>query len=71
MSNIGRAVLGNEGGERKSPRIPRSTKSHALYYSSTCLACVAGGIVRVRRKSLTVESEYGRRGREENEKEPL
>ena len=35
------------------------------------LACVAGGIVRVRRKVLTVESEYGRRSREENGKEPF
>ena len=34
------------------------------------LACVAGGIVRVRRKILTVESEYGRWSREENGKEP-
>ena len=33
------------------------------------IACVAGGIVRVRRKILTVESEYGRRSREENGKE--
>ena len=35
------------------------------------VACVAGGIVRVRRKILTVESEYGRWSREENGKEPL
>ena len=34
------------------------------------LACVAGGIVRVRGKILTAESEYGRRSREENGKEP-
>ena len=30
------------------------------------IACVAGGIVRVRGKILTLESEYGRRSREEN-----
>ena len=35
------------------------------------LACVAGGIVRVRGKILTVESEYGRRSCEENGKETL
>ena len=35
------------------------------------IACVAGGIVRVRRKILTVESEYGRRSREEYGKDPL
>ena len=35
------------------------------------IACVAGGIVRVRGKILTLESEYGRRSREENGKEPL
>ena len=34
------------------------------------LACVAGGIVRVRGKILTAESEYGR-SREENGKESL
>ena len=35
------------------------------------IACVAGGIVRVRHKILTVESEYGRQSRVENGKEPL
>ena len=35
------------------------------------VACVAGGIVRVRRKILRVESDYGRRSREKNGKEPL
>ncbi|MCV6622701.1 MAG: hypothetical protein OIF51_13230, partial [Cellvibrionaceae bacterium] len=30
------------------------------------VACVAGGIVRVRRKILTVVSAYGRRSRKEN-----
>ena len=35
------------------------------------LAYVAGGIVRVRGKILTVGSEYGRRSPEENGKEPL
>ena len=35
------------------------------------IACVAGGIVRLRGKILTLESAYGRRSREENRKEPL
>ena len=35
------------------------------------VACVAGGIVRVRGKILTVEGEYWWRSREENGKEPL
>ena len=50
-----------------------STRIHAIphFVSSNIIACVAGGIVRVLRKILTVESEYGRRSREENGKEPL
>ena len=35
------------------------------------VACVVGGIVRVRGKILTLESEYGWRSREENGKEPF
>ena len=35
------------------------------------IACVAGGIVRVGGKILTAESEYERRSRDENGKEPL
>ena len=38
---------------------------------SFSVGCVAGGIVRVRGKILTAESEYGRRSHEENGKEPL
>ena len=42
-----------------------------VVYTQVPVACVAGGIVRVRGKILTAESEYGRRSREENGKEPL
>ena len=38
--------------------------------STSELACLAGGIVRVRGKILTVQTKYGRRSREENGKKP-
>ena len=40
-------------------------------YLLASVACVTGGIVRVRGKILTVKSEYGWRSREGNGKEPL
>ena len=46
-------------------------KGKKIVRARSALACVAGGIVRVRGKILTAESEYGRRSREENGKEPL
>ena len=50
-------------------KCPFTIFGHPTTFNS---ACVAGaGIVRVRGKILTAESEYGRRSREENGKKPL
>ena len=70
-TNLARLLINKLLSPSGTPNEPGCQNSSRNIMAMTDIACVAGGIVRVRGKILTAESEYGRRSREENGEEPL